>query len=139
QNGGSYQSIAPASCANPVCFSFGYDSTRSPRDNGTTYASCFLHGNYDFVTRSQHWDASTADHTIPASLYLASRPAWFANLAWPPFDPAVPASAVPASIPAGYRYAFGTNPPAGPVNLPPTARIRASVTQGAVPLTIGFS
>jgi hypothetical protein len=42
------------------------------------------HGNYDYVTNTTSWDPKQSNHTLPASLYLTSKPAfWPANLAWP--------------------------------------------------------
>jgi hypothetical protein len=42
------------------------------------------HGNFDFVNGSTVWDPSKPDHTLPASLYLSTRPAfWPAALPWP--------------------------------------------------------
>ena len=69
------------------------------------------HGNYDHATHSIVWDAAIADHTLPASLYRTSKPAWFGNRPWPPFDPALASAAAATNIPAGYRYVFGSSPP----------------------------
>jgi len=49
--------------------------------------------------------------TLPQSLYLATKPAWFGTLVWPPFDPTAPNVSYDA-IPAGYRYVHGVDPPA---------------------------
>jgi hypothetical protein len=45
------------------------------------------------------------------SLYLASKPGWWGSGAWPPFDPNNPSAASVGSIPAGYRYLHGVDPP----------------------------
>jgi hypothetical protein len=74
-------------------------------------ATLLRHGNYDQSTRAITWDPTIADHTIPASLYLAGKPAWFGGRPWPPFDPAHAASAAGTNLPAGYRFVYGTNPP----------------------------
>jgi len=47
---------------------------------------------------------------LPPSLYLAAKPVWFGQLAWPPFNPYVPNLSYEA-IPAGYRYTYGVAPP----------------------------
>ena len=56
-------------------------------DNGkadVSYTSLWAHGNYDTVTPGVVWNASIATHDVPASLYLAAKPAWWpANSAWP--------------------------------------------------------
>jgi len=42
------------------------------------------HGNFDYVTNMTAWDPKQANHTLPASLYLTSKPAfWPAAVAWP--------------------------------------------------------
>jgi hypothetical protein len=73
------------------------------------------HGNYDYLNHSIAWDATISDHAIPNSFFRTSKPAWFGNLAWPPFDPASPPGAFNDSnlcrIPAGYRYVHGMDPP----------------------------
>jgi hypothetical protein len=49
-----------------------------------SYTSLWLHGNYDTVNKSAQWSPSIATHTLPASLYLATQPAWWpARTAWP--------------------------------------------------------
>ncbi len=75
-------------------------------------ASTLIHGNYDYFRFSQSWDGVISDRLIPASLFSVSKPAFFGNLPYPPFDPANPASASPTNIPAGYRFIFGVEPPA---------------------------
>lgn len=97
------------------------------------------HGNYDTVSNSIIWDPTISDHTLPNSCYLSAKPVWFGNLNWPPFNPASPATANPTNIPAGYRYVFEKDPPAGTANLPPIAVASASPTSGVAPLTVTFS
>ena len=75
------------------------------------------HGNYDYSTRAIQWDSGVADRNIPNSYYLSTKPAWFNNLPWPPFDPSNPSAAKASSIPAGYRYIYGVDPPGGSVTL----------------------
>lgn len=45
--------------------------------------------------------------TLPDSLYRGSKPDWFGNLTWPPFDAASPGTPAYTQIPAGYRYVNG--------------------------------
>ena len=42
-------------------------------------------GNFDYVTNQVHWDTSA--QTIPPSLYLTGKPAFFGSLPWPWVDP----------------------------------------------------
>ena len=72
-------------------------------------ATTLRHGNYDYVTNSVVWDPNITDHTLPASLYLTQKPAFFnAGKAhtWPWVDP-VGTTKVYA-LPAKARYDAGT-------------------------------
>lgn len=60
------------------------------------------HGNYDFYNSATLWEPTIADHNLPASLYLTSKPTWFSNATWPPIGPDV--SGMTNMIPAQYRY-----------------------------------
>lgn len=76
-------------------------------DSGITN-TLFLHGNFDFVSGSTQWKNGVS-RTLPDSLYLASKPAWFGNLQWPPIGPDVNTSASLTNapvIPAQARF-FG--------------------------------
>lgn len=56
------------------------------------------------------FDANVAN--LDQSLYLSSAPTNFGILTWPPVTPSNRAySTSQTNIPAGYRFAFGTNPP----------------------------
>jgi PKD repeat protein len=61
------------------------DSTPS-----TTLARMIRHGNYDYVNLAVSWEPTIADHHIPDSYYLSSKPAWFGSLDWPAIGPDVP-------------------------------------------------
>ncbi|HZL73087.1 MAG TPA: hypothetical protein VFC86_11535, partial [Planctomycetota bacterium] len=59
------------------------------------------------------WDPAIADQKLPDSLYLASKPAFFGRLAWPPIGPdrkpmagAIPARDRWLRIPAAEREAL---------------------------------
>jgi hypothetical protein len=86
--------------------------------NDTQVTSTILrHGNWDSVTRGVLWDSGIADHTIPASLYLTAKPAWWGNLAWPAVGPDL--SPTESMIPAQARF-YGTvaaSKPEPPTNL----------------------
>jgi hypothetical protein len=77
-------------------------------------ATLIRHGNYDDSTRSIVWDPRNPVRSIPNSYFRATRPAYFASLPWPQFDPGAPPGAVTndtlARIPAGYRYVNATDP-----------------------------
>ncbi len=76
------------------------------------------HGNYDWYNRAIVWDAAIADHTIPNSLYYASKPGYFGVCPWPPFDPGSPSSISVTNIPAGYRAIYHVDPSVGKVSAP---------------------
>lgn len=74
-------------------------------------STAFFYSNFDYWNASQQ---DTGVTPIDNSLCFASKPSWFGNLAWPPFDPASPivyGDAGASSIPAGYRYINGFDPP----------------------------
>ena len=51
-------------------------------------ATIIRDGNYDFVTRSVHWHQTPGfTGTLPNSLYLSGKPAFFGDARWPWVDP----------------------------------------------------
>jgi hypothetical protein len=66
-------------------------------------ATLLRHGNYDYVSNATLWDSTIADHTLPASLYLSAKPAFFGTRAWPPIGPDLTPMVSP--IPAQQRFA----------------------------------
>ena len=72
-------------------------------------ATTLRHGNYDYVTNSVVWDPGIADHTLPASLYLTQKPAFFdagRGYTWPWVDPV--GTTKLRVLPAKARYDAGT-------------------------------
>jgi len=63
-------------------------------------ATVLRHGNFDFFTGSVVWDPNIANHTLPPSLYLSSKPAYFGAVPWPPIGPDLPEhlNAIPAKL-----------------------------------------
>jgi hypothetical protein len=90
--------------ADPVA---GYGSW----DDGTALRQLYRHGNYDYVTNSVVWDSQNPDHSLPSSLYLTGKPAFFGSMAWPWVDPVGPTKV--ATLPAKARFDAGvlTAPP----------------------------
>lgn len=71
-------------------------------------------GNWDWVTRAQHWygtggttDGRIAPVSLPASLYLSGKPAFFGSQIWPWVDPATGQTLV---LPAKYCFEHGMMP-----------------------------
>ena len=40
-------------------------------------ATTLRHGNFDYVTNTVKWDPAITNHTLPNSLYLTQKPAFF--------------------------------------------------------------
>ena len=59
-------------------------------------------GNFDFVSKQTQWDSNIPNHTLPASLYLTSKPAFLGKLPWPLFGP--DANPMISSLPARERF-----------------------------------
>jgi hypothetical protein len=119
-----YKIVSPASRpydTKKYLWSLGYATTA---DGGglailqNPAATLVDHGNYDYARKSVQWTTGL-DQTLPNSLFLTSKPAWFGSLGWPAFDPSNPNPAVDA-IPAGYRYNHGADPSGGSLLQAPT-------------------
>ena len=84
------------------------------------------HGNWDSLTKGVNWNGSN-DRSLPASLYLSSKPSWWGNTAWPAIGPDV-SPMYPAAPPLGGGTPWGSSstsspPPASsqPLLAPPTS------------------
>jgi PKD repeat protein len=105
-----------------------------------TVATLYRHGNFDVANNAVVWNSTNADHVIPSSLYLSGRPAWFGDRPWPPFDPTAPTMAAVTNLPAGYRFVYGSEPPAANLNPRlPAAVANVNTQAGAAPLSVSFS
>ncbi|HYS09556.1 MAG TPA: hypothetical protein VEP66_12465, partial [Myxococcales bacterium] len=74
-----------------------------------TATTTLRHGNFDYLTNQVAWDPTILDHTLPASLYLPGRPAFFdagSGYTWPWVDPAGTTKLY--TLPAKARYDAGT-------------------------------
>ena len=114
-----YEDSGSRSSKDRYAFTWGYatdgdTTTTDPQSKATA----FRHGNYDYATQSTHWDTGTADHNLPASLYLTSKPASFGGLPWPSIGPDM--NPIVGTIPAKERYEGRSIPPASGVPSPPT-------------------
>jgi hypothetical protein len=76
-------------------------------------ATALIHGNYDYKNKTIIWNSNVSDHSIPQSYIYSAKPAYFGNLTWPPVDPSNPSALATDSIPAGYRFAHGSDPAPG--------------------------
>jgi len=85
----------------------------SEQNGGTT----ILKANYNFTPVAVGIPANEGlgGDTLPDSFYRSSKPTFFGNLTWPAHNPLAPGSLTHAqrvqTIPAGYRYINGVDPP----------------------------
>jgi hypothetical protein len=110
------ETASSRSSGNAYVWSWGFHL-----DGGTTQVSTkpkdtsLRHGNYSANSRQTSWDASITDHTIPASLYLSSKPPFFGSLPWPLVGPDV--NPIVGRLPARERFLNGGIRPGPPTNL----------------------
>jgi len=84
-------------------WSWGFRGDGDTNQDSTTPKNTALrHGNYDAFTQTTTWDPTIADQTLPASLYLTSKPAFFGNRPWPSIGPDL--SPMVGVVPARARY-----------------------------------
>lgn len=85
-------------------------------------ATLTLKGNWNSVDGRIPAGESLGSDTLPNSLYLTSKPAFFGSLTWPAFDPTNVGTPSYDQIPAGYRYVHGVDAPGGPTQPPVNAK-----------------
>jgi hypothetical protein len=105
QSGFVYEASDFRSSAVPM-WKLGYNGEDAsvPQD-ATVVARTLRHGNFDFVSGGVVWDRATADHDLPPSLYLSSKPAFFGTSPWPWVDPT--GTVKLHTLPARARYDAG--------------------------------
>lgn len=82
----------------PAAIAIGYNGGQSGAGSTTgtgcpggtcgSPATTYLHGNYNFVSQTFQW-TNGVTHTLPASFYRSSPPAYWGTHAWPPIGPDV--------------------------------------------------
>ena len=93
-------------------FNYGYstsgDSTGycASRTACAPYSTAFLHGNYSNAVSSVEVWANGITHTLPASFFRSSRPAFWGSLPWPAIGPDVTGG----SGPGGHTSVTASNP-----------------------------
>ena len=83
----------------------GYDDISPQPCDAFVAPSTIRDGNYDFLQNVQSWHNTPATFTIPNSLYLAGKPAFFGANPWPWTNPANGTINV---LPAKARFDAGT-------------------------------
>jgi hypothetical protein len=93
----------------PGVWMLGWDDiTPYPTDDQVA-ATAIRHGNFDYVTNSVHWDPTISNQTLPNSLYLSQKPAFFnagSGYTWPWVKPTGAHQLY--TLPAKARYDVGT-------------------------------
>ena len=83
-SGFTYESKGPDFPVDPVpMWMVGFDGNSTLTDQGVVN-TLFRDGNYDYATKSIHWTG--AAQTVPNSLYLCNKPAFFGSYSWPWVD-----------------------------------------------------
>ena len=97
----SYESTAPWGNDPVGMWRLGYDGDNwNAQPDPKVLSTVIREGNFDFSTNQVHW--SGAAQTLPASLYLASKPAFFGANPWPWVDPT--AATKVNTLPARARF-----------------------------------
>ena len=104
----STKDVAPGTITETSVYKLGYRGAYNSTADSLVASTLLRHANYDAVNNAIVWDLAIADKILPDSLYLAGKPSWFGNLAWPPFSATKP-NALASDIPAGARFANGAN------------------------------
>src|SRR5215813_5570725 len=115
----------------------GYDPERWGMNPDPRVLSTVIRdGNYDYLTNTQRWHNTPNGASIPASLYLSGKPAFFGNTPWPWVDPS---TGTTYTLPAKARYegasAPGTPPASNPT--PPATPTSYTVSVSASPAGAG--
>ena len=77
-------------------------------DDGMAFENFHRHLDFDYMTQSQYINPDNPENTLPPSLYLESKPAFFGSEQWPWVDPAGATHADRVKVlPAKARYDAG--------------------------------
>jgi hypothetical protein len=114
-----YETAAPSGTGgNTAIYTLGWSGNGGTTDSGVpndprVKTTLFRWGNYDVVNAAVVWNAAEVpsaltpfgnpvpgNHTLPASLYLAGKPAWWGPVPWPAIGPDVTGG----QDPTGHAY-----------------------------------
>jgi hypothetical protein len=101
--------VYETSSGEPGIWKLGWDNNNYKMIDAHVAATTLRHGNFDYVTSTVKWDPAIANHTLPNSLYLHRKPAFFdagRGYVWPWVDPAGETKL--HLLPAKARYDAGT-------------------------------
>ncbi len=102
------------------CGTSGYPGSPWCSDNTQPYTTGIIQGDYSYADGSTNWafggytDPNSSDHTLPSSMYLSAKPAFFGSTAFPAIGPDVTGGNDTSGhvnyIPAQVCYAEGKMP-----------------------------
>ena len=93
----------------PGIWMLGWDAVNPYPTDAQVSATTLRHGNFDYVTDTVKWSSTSTNHTLPNSLYLTRKPAFFdagSGYTWPWVD-SLGANKL-YKLPAKARYDAGT-------------------------------
>jgi hypothetical protein len=93
----------------PGVWMLGWDSDSRYQIDTNVASTAIRDGNFDYLTNSVFWSSTNTAHTLPNSLYLAHKPAFFnvgSGYTWPWVNPT--GSLQLYTLPAKARYDAGT-------------------------------
>ncbi len=93
----------------PGIWMLGWDTVKPYRSDAQVNATMLRHGNFDYLTNTVQWDEEINSRTLPDSLYLSRKPAFFEagrGYVWPWVDP--DGTVKLHILPAKARYDAGT-------------------------------
>ena len=109
-SGWTYNCIGgPNSIPNNCIWELGYVDISPQGYDPHTVATAIQDGNYDYLTNAINWASNDTAHTLPNSLYLSGKPAFFnagKGYTWPWVNPT--GSPQLYTLPAKARYDAGT-------------------------------
>jgi hypothetical protein len=97
-----YEAIGYSTSSPVPMWQLQYDPGNNQPDT-KVMSTIIRDGNYDYSTNSIHWLSGAK--TLPPSLYLSSKPAFFGTLTWPWVDPT--GTSTFYTLPARARYESG--------------------------------
>jgi len=114
-SGFTYDVTGPGGMDRPAIWLLGWDDQSPQPYDPNVAATAIRHGNWDYLQNVVTWDPTNANHTIPNSLYLSAKPAFFGSNPWPWVDPTGTTKLY--VLPAGQRLISGGAPPLPPTNV----------------------
>ena len=94
----------------PSLYKFGWDDWAPYPVDPKVTETAVRHGNFDYLTNTVRWDPAFSERTLPSSLYLGQKPAFFSTgkgYTWPWVDPTGTSTQL-YELPAKARYDAGT-------------------------------